>query len=151
VFACGIALTIAATPHIGFMLFLAIPFLAVWALYSGWILWKRPALRRLQWAKLALWMVSISAAVVMQMYMFHESRKAADEAVQAILNYHAQYKNYPQNLDMAYPQAPAMRKKWMLYYAYSPTEPNLFYRHSVTGFDTYVYHFADKEWVFQPD
>lgn len=142
---CGVTLFLTAPVHGGFLLVFVVPILAVGLLYSVYLIWKRPAVRRLQLVKIALWLLVIGAVCLAQRHYYRAARAAGNVVVASILQYKARHGVFPESLRAAGVEATS----WHIAYILKDGRPSVFYPATFVVFDTYRYNFRQHRWELQ--
>jgi hypothetical protein len=83
------------------MIFVAIPFLAIWLLYSGYVIWRRPEGRRIQVIRVVILTVTLVGIAGLHFYYYTSARAAGDYAERLVSAYKAEHGNYPDTLEEA--------------------------------------------------
>jgi energy-coupling factor transporter transmembrane protein EcfT len=146
---CAVVAFFTAQVHSGFMLIFVLPFLAIWLLYSVYVVWKHPARRITQSIKAGLWLLVVGGVLLTHWHYQKAARDAADFAASAILRYKASHGSFPKTLEAA--GLKNYRKNWGVSYFLQDDRPGLFYPATFVVFDTYWYDFQHQSWVYQPD
>ena len=137
--------------HAGFAAVLAAPFLAVWFFYSLVIICRAPERRRLQAARVLVWLVAVSAVAGVHWHKVRASRLDAEQAATAILAYKARHGAYPASLGEVGMDAAMLKKRWLLFYGMHEGNPTLFYAATFVPFETFHYDFEQSQWRHNPD
>ena len=145
-----VALVIICAPiHGGITLLFVVPFLAVWLIYSAYVIWRNPARRNTQSIKAGTWILTVFGVLLVHWHYYNAARNDANFVATSILRYKTAHGSYPQNLDAI--NLRNYGRKWMLGYILDKGEPGLFYGATFVPFDTYFYDFEKRSWVYQPD
>jgi hypothetical protein len=132
---------------VGFMVVFAVPFLAFWLPYSAFIMWSKPARRRLQAVKVCLWLAVVVGTWNLHRYYEITARAAADEVTQAVLAYKEKTGSYPERLQDAGVALDRRGGPWRIrYWADEPKTHSLIYEDTFRGFGAYRYQFEQRSW-----
>ena len=142
---CGVAAAITAPVHAGFMLVFVVPILVVWLVYSAYVIWRRPARRKLQILQVALWLLVVGGVLLAHLHYYSAARSAGNTAVTAILQYKASHGVYPPSLRAAGLQSTG----WGVSYLFDHGQPVLFYPATFIVFETCSYNFERQSWEHQ--
>lgn len=94
-----------------------------------------------------LWALACAAVWGITQWREAQLRAQADAAVAALWQWHGQHQRFPPHLPPLNPP-PGAR----LHYGFDRQgQPYLFYCSAWSGFDTWHYDFAQRQWRFQPD
>ena len=148
---CGILTAIGVGKHMGIIVAVLAPFLAIWFVVSLVRMWRVPQRRLVLGGKMLLWLLSLASIVLVHLHFANAARQDGERVRHAIEGYQNVHKAYPASLAAVGIDAPALRKQWMLHYMLSDGTPMLFYAATFTAFDTYSYDFKEKVWQYQPD
>ena len=130
------------------MVFLVLPFLLVWLLYSLWVAWRQPMQRPITVMKVLLWALTLASVGAVHWVYARSARQEADSAVAAVLDYQRRHGNYPVSLaDVGVPTERGRGPR----YSFDKGRPTLFYPSTFIVFDQYLYDFDAKEWVYRAD
>ena len=143
---CCLLAAITTQVHGGFMLVFLLPIFAIWLIYSAFVIWRRPARRKLQAVAVGLWVFVVGGAFLAHAHYQEAARSAGNAAATAILQYKASYGVYPPSLRAAGLES----TDWGVYYDFANGTPVLFYPDTFIVFDTYSYNFKQQSWEHQP-
>ncbi len=131
---------------------LAIIVMMVWLPYSVIVIALKPARRRAQLTRVAIWGGAVALAGGIHYARHQAVMKHANEISAAVVQYTAAHGHCPATLD----EIGVSREQFKDelghgYYHCEGDELSLFFSDSYDAFDTYFYDFEAKAWVFQPD
>jgi hypothetical protein len=145
---CAVLLLTGLRPGTGFLALLLAPLIALWflvqiiqALRRRWP-WRNAAVNAAAIAATAL--VLVAAHAVFEQW----ARQAADEARQAVLDYHATHGAWPRTLAETGHDDPDRDKTWRVTYL---TEGKFAYSSTLDPFDRWYRGPDDVDWTFRPD
>jgi hypothetical protein len=98
------------------MVLAAIPFLGIWLLYTGYIIWRRPEKRRVQAIRAGILTATIGAIAALHFYYYTSARAAGDYAVRLVIAYKAEHGTYPDSLEEAGWKLGAYGGRWRIVY-----------------------------------
>ena len=142
---CCLVALITAPVHAGFMLVCILPILAIWLLYSAFVIWRQPAKRKLQAIQVGLWFLVVGGVLIVHLHYFRAARSAGNVAVAAVLQYRASHGMFPPSLQVA----GVRNAGWGMFYELAQGKPVLFYPATFIAFDTYAYNFKRRAWEHQ--
>ena len=135
----------------GFMVALAVPFLAFWLPYSAFIMWLKPVRRRLQAVKVCLWLAVVAGSCCLHWYYWTTARADAEEVIRTVLAYKERTGSYPERPQDA---ELALGGPWHIgYITYAVGARDI---HAVIYVDTFRpfgvhrYEFEARRWFYQP-
>jgi hypothetical protein len=83
------------------MIFMAIPFLGIWLLYSSYVIRRRPEKRRVQVVRVVILTTTLVGIAGLHSYYYISARAAGDYAEHLVSAYKAEHANYPDTLEEA--------------------------------------------------
>ena len=136
-----------------FMALMAAPFLGVWFLYSGWIIWRRGERRRVQLTRVGILAATLIGIAALHFYYYASARAAGNYAVHLLSAYKAEHGAYPDSLEEAGWKLGAYGGRWRIVYKGNGAnkDPMLMYPATWVIFDMYDYDFKTGQWVYLPD
>src|SRR5580692_7327225 len=81
-----------------FMVLTAIPFLAVWLLYSSYVVWRRHEKRRVQVIRVGILTATLVGIAAIHFCYYTSARAAGDYAERLVSSYKAKHGTYPDTL-----------------------------------------------------
>ena len=145
---CAIVLLSGLAPGIGFFALLTILFVAPWLLVQLVLAALRPRRWRDLGTKVAA--LAATAAVLAAAHAIYAQRAhaAADEARQAVLDFHATHAAWPRTLEEAGLHDADRMRRWRVRYL---GDGNLMYSSTFDMFDRWYRAPGDAQWIFHPD
>ncbi len=123
-----------------------------WLPYSAYVLLRRPAMRRRQLWRLAIWFGTAGWIALVHVYQYHATRRYADEVVAKIEAYRAEHQRYPESMkDIGLDREAFRENLGYANYSADNGSPSLFYGATFEPFSTYAYDFQARSWQFHPD
>jgi energy-coupling factor transporter transmembrane protein EcfT len=144
-----VAAVFLGTRHVGFMSLLCLPFLAVWLLYSAYVIVRYPLRRTAQTVRVAMWVVGAMVIVGIHSARWHTTRSYANTVVTAIRAYTQTHGGCPPTL-AAIGISPADFKDVLglsSYQCHGGISPSLAYAVPYIIYETYRYDFPTSKWV----
>ncbi|MDR3054980.1 MAG: hypothetical protein LBU53_06200 [Zoogloeaceae bacterium] len=151
VIAATIFSVFSASPGAYFILFPGTLCVFIWGIVAGVFAWKYPPIRKIQAARVGVWVIAITAAFVVHHVRDSALREQADALVTKIQTYTATNGHCPATLEDIGQSTKEIRKTLRGSYGCHENTMRLFYRSSTTLFDIWSYDFEKNEWVFVPD
>lgn len=146
---CAVVLLAGIVPGVAFMALLTAPFVALWLLVQP----DATALKTRHWRYLATKIAALAATVgvlcASQAVYAPLARHAADDARQAVVDYHAAHGAWPRTLAEAGFHDEARLRRWHV--VYFQQDGDFMYLSTFNGFDRWWRRHDDADWVFQPD
>lgn len=136
-----------------FIILVAIPFLGVWLLYSGYTIWRRPERRGVRAIRVSILMATVGAIAALHFYYYTAARTAGDYALQLVSAYKAAHGSYPDALEDAGWKLGAYGGRWRIVYQGNgkDNDPILMYPATWIIFDMYDYNFKTGKWEYLSD
>jgi hypothetical protein len=114
--ACAALVFLCAGVGGAFMILAAIPFLGVWLLYSGYIIWRRHEKRRVQVIRVGILTATLVGIAALHFYYYTSARAAGDYAERLVSAYKAKHGTYPVTLEEAGWKLGAYGGRWRIVY-----------------------------------
>ena len=143
----GLAL-LTGTRSAGFMVYLAVPFLLIWLLYSLWIAWRQPMQRPITVVKIVLWVLTLSGIGALHSFYATAARQEADAVVAGVMDYQRKFGTYPKPTEIT---GLPVRGKWRVFYSLVDGRPHVFYPATFMVFTVYNYDFDHQAWEYCAD
>ncbi len=140
-----------AQKSIGFILYLVIPAIFIWLIYSSYLLRRNPSERISLLLKFGIWCLSLTIVFCMHHYYRIKSREVADSVAIAVSVYYKTNGVYPLSLANAGINLHGRGGAWRITYGLISEKPFLSYPSTFDPFDKYVYNFVESKWEFYPD
>lgn len=122
-----------------------------WLPYSAYVLLRKPAARRRQLWRLAIWFGAAGWIALVHTYHHHAARHYADEVVAKIEAYRSSAQRYPASLDDIGISNEAFHQRLSFaHYSADNGNPSLFYAGTFEPFSTYAYDFRLHTWRYRP-
>jgi hypothetical protein len=136
-----------------FMILTAIPFLGVWLIYSGYIIWRRHEKRRVQLMRVGILTATLVGIAALHFHYYTSARAAGDYAENMVSAYKAKHGSYPDTLEEAGWNLGPNGGRWrIVYQGNGPNkDPILMYPATWVIFDMYDYNFKSGQWAYLPD
>ena len=99
--ACAAMVFLCAGVGGAFMISAAIPFLSVWLLHSGYIIWRRHEKRRVQIIRVGILTATLVGIAALHFYYYTSARAAGDYAERLVSAYKAKHGTYTDTLEEA--------------------------------------------------
>ena len=151
--ACAALVFLCAPVGGAFLILAAIPFLGVWLLYSGYIIWRRHEKRRVQIIRVGILTATLVGIAALHFYYYTSARAAGDYAERLVSAYKAKYGTFPDTLEEAGWKLGAHGGRWRIVYQGNGAnkDPILMYPATWVIFDMYDYNFKTGQWAYLPD
>jgi hypothetical protein len=147
IIACVVCLLVMMRQQAGFILMLLLPILAFYFPYAIGVIWGQPARRKMHGLKLTLWFITVSTIAGMHLYYYRAAQADADEAVAAVMRYHARVGEYPLSLaDAGISSEQELLHKWHLHYSARGGDPVMLYFSTFMIFCVRDYDFRTQAW-----
>lgn len=131
-------------PYIGFGVYFLLPVLLLVFAVRLSQAWKYPETRRLQFSRVAIWLMSVAVILTVHHIRAGQWRETADRVAGNIIEYSAREGHCPESIVRWI--TPAEAKALHLMYACHNSEPGLIYMDSFEAAARYYYHFDTREW-----
>jgi len=151
--ACAVLFFMCAGVGGAFIISAAAPFIAVWALYSCYIIWRKPEKFRIQLVKVGLLAGTLSVIGAFHYHYYTSARAAGDYALHLVNAYRDLHGTYPNTLEEAGWKLGKYGGQWrIVYQGHGATDdPMLMYPATWIIFDMYDYNFKTRQWEYLPD
>lgn len=138
--------------YAGFLLLIFTPFLLVWLLFSLYIVYKKPELKKWQLGRIGIWITCILIVLGMHKYYEINARKNANDVIDLIERYRSEHGNYPKNyMDIGMDQQKLRDKCGIFCFFSHEKEAQLTYAGTFIIHSFYTYDFNTKKWEFLDD
>ena len=148
----GLLALVLSQRHAGIFLNAFVIVWVFWLPYSAYVLLRKPAARRRQLWRLAIWFGAAGWIALVHTYHHHAARHYADEVIAKIEAHRASAQRYPASLDEVGISDEAFHERLSFpHYSVGTGSPSLFYGSTYEPFSTYSYDFQRHTWQFHPD